>query len=685
MTWVRANDYPVLQAQVLLRLLDQANRLRSIERLVGATPEVFDELYLTAIETFAEAAQLVPASVCDHHREPGGWLDHTLEVVESALQARKRSILPPGSRPEAIHQVEHIWTYAVFAAALLHDAGKLLSLTQLKSIPAGETWTPGGLTLRDAQISRYAVTWARYPYELQTVSSVTLLGMLPKRGLSMLLGNQQVLRAMISTLTDDWQSGPLGVIVRNADQESVRQYVSPGIEHSGLPNAPVRSLSHHLMHALRVELDEGSLKLNTNGGVGWVKDGSVWLICKVTVRHIRERLDSEGIFDVPEDQRIYDILLEQGQLIPNMAPERQSIWYVTVACEEYTHHLTMLRFERSTIIHLSKQVGEFHGQISIRSREELLQLRADAKADAEGITSAQTTVTTAKQSSTSIPDPAPANTQTNAKTQPAVTDSLPPDADDLDAIDGTALQEPPPQSSINAIQYAGPTPTPSTLSRKTPAPQTITHISSSTNKTSAKSRKPSARDAATAAVVAQINTRGKVDRTLIITERVDLESEIVGRYFLTWVRDAVDASTAGFEVNDTKGSGLIHRIPEGILLVHPKIIQRFVLATGQVEAPPGSIDMNKNPDVKAAVDTVRKSLKNEKLLAKTAKGYEVHQADVSSTKNRFITSMLYGIVVPAWALFDTDELPPVNAAVTLWQGEYRTGSKIRPKVIQKKK
>ena len=320
MAWVRANDYPVLQAQVLLRLLDQANRLRSIERLAGTTPEVFDELYVSAIETFAEAAQLVPASVCDHHQEPGGWIDHTLEVVESALQARKRSILPPGSKPEAIHQVEHIWTYAVFAAALLHDAGKLLSLTQLRSIPAGKTWTPGGLTLRDAQISRYAITWARYPYELQTVSSVTLLGMLPKRGLSMLLGNQQVLRAMISTLTDDWQSGPLGVIVRNADQESVRQYLSPGIEHSGLPNAPVRSLSHRLIHALRVELDEGSIKLNTNGGVGWVKDGSVWLVCKVVVRHIRERLDSEGTCDVPEDQRIYDILLEQGQLIPNRIP-----------------------------------------------------------------------------------------------------------------------------------------------------------------------------------------------------------------------------------------------------------------------------------------------------------------------------------------------------------------------------
>ena len=345
----------------------------------------------------------------------------------------------------------------------------------------------------------------------------------------------------------------------------------------------------------------------------------------------------------------------------------------------------MLRFERSTIIHLSKQVDEFHGQISIRSRQELLQLRADAKADAEGITSAQTPVTTARQPSTSTTNPAPATTQTKAKTQPAVTDSLPPDDDDQDAIDGTALQEPPPQSSVDAINNTEPATTPSTLSPKTPAPQTITDISSPTKKKSAKSRKPNARDAATAAVVAQINTRGKVDRTLIQTAPVNLESEIVGRYFLTWVREAVDASAAGFEVNDTQGNGLIHRIPEGILLVHPKIIQRFVLATGQVEAPPEGIDMNKNPDVKAAVDIVRKSLKNEKLLAKTAKGYEVHQADVSSTKNRFITSMLYGIVVPAWALFDTDELPPVNATITLWQGEYRTGCKVRPKATRHNK
>jgi len=186
--WASKNDFPVLKAQVLLRMLDQTNRLRNIQRLAGTTPEVFEELYLAAIETFVEAAQLVPASASDHHREPGGWIDHTLEVIENALQARKRSILPPGTKPEAIHKVEHVWTYAVFAAALLHDSGKLLCLTHLRPNPFENTqavWTPGGETLEEAGIDRYAVAWPRYEYRLQTTSAITLLGLLPKRGLSM--------------------------------------------------------------------------------------------------------------------------------------------------------------------------------------------------------------------------------------------------------------------------------------------------------------------------------------------------------------------------------------------------------------------------------------------------------------------------------------------------------------------
>lgn len=684
--WVARNDYPVLDAQVLLRLLDQTNRLRSIERLAGTTPDVFDELFLSAIEAAAEAAQLVPASIHDHHREPGGWIDHTLEVVENALQARKRSILPPGSKPEAIHQVEFVWTYAVFATALLHDAGKLLSLTQLQPLPSGPIWTPGGLTLREATVTRYSITWARYPYELQTVSAITLLGLLPKPGLSMLLRDRKVLQAMIATLTDDWQSGPLGDIITQADQRSVRTYVTPGIAHAALPNAPGRPMSQRLMRALRMEIDEGALKLNATGGVGWVKDGSVWLVCKVIARRMREKLESEGASDIPEDERIYDILLDQGLIIPNETPARQSIWYVSIECDEYTHHLTMLRFERSTIIHRSKRVDEFEGEIVPLSREAMLARRAEARETARQAAlqdqgdEAKPVTSTAGPATDTVDD----NATIAGAARPSVQNEPSRQDNDETQLGITAAE--PPISAPTDPAVAPPCPAPADPTEPVDEPSQEKDVSRTTppvvKKAKAGSggrRKGAARDAATAAVVAQINTRGVVDRSAIYSDPVALDNEAVGRYFLTWVRKAIDAGTPGFAVNDADGHGLVHRIPEGMFLVHPRIIQRFVLATGLVDGLPDTLDGNRSPELKQAVDTVRKCLKQEKLLAVTAKGYDVHQADVSMARNPFVTGMLYGIVTPTWAFYDAGEQPPINAAISLWQGEYRTGTRLRPR------
>jgi len=655
--WVSKNDYPVLDAQVLLRMLDQTNRLRNIERLVGATPEVFDEFFLSSIETFALAAQLVPASMYDHHREPGGWIDHTLEVVENALQARKRSILPPGTKPEAIHEVEFIWTFAVFAAALLHDAGKLLSLTHLQPLPTGAVWTPGGLTLHEAGVTRYSVTWARYPYELQTVSSVALMGMLPKRGLSMLFRDQEVLRSIISTLTDDYQAGPLGKIINDADQESVRQYVAPGIERTSLPNVPVKPLSQRVVRALRLEIDESSMKLNTNGGAGWVKDGSIWLVCKVAIKRVRERLDGEGTTDIPDDERIYDMLLDHGQIIPNLDPVRRSIWYVSIKCDEYEHHLTMLRFERSNLIHRSKRIDDFQGAITILNRDEMLALRAAAKKT----TSPTSDVTPASSAQASL-------SQDQIKAPSPTLGHL----DQIDTVSTDKIDSVSEPMPYAVSEDAYPDLTTAEHQKEAKEPSQL-------KKKKTTRRKGGAKEAATIRVVAQLNERGSVDRTLIKTKPVGLDDEAVGRYFLTWVRDSIDSEKPGFVINDSDGNGLIHRIPEGMFLVHPKIIQRFVITTGIVDALPEGTQANKNPQIKTAVDTVRKRLRKEKLIAQTAKGYDVHQADVSNAKNPFVSGMLYGIVTPNWALYDKDELPPVNAAIDLWSGEYKTGTRIRPK------
>jgi len=264
---------------------------------------------------------------------------------------------------------------------------------------------------------------------------------------------------MIATLTDDWQSGVLGDIIVNADQESVRKYNAPGLRREGLPNVPVRPISERLMRALRMEIDDGAIKFNTNGGAAWIKDDSVWLVCKIAVTRIRERLDSEGAIDVPNDERLYDILLDQGNLIPNLEHGRKSIWYVTIACDDYTHHMTMLRFSRSNLIHRSRRIDDFEGQISVISRESLLARRADAKAAARPSPSPAEKKTERPPSTDqnqATPSKHPIDIDTCALDTAAVqiTDAHPSDANTRNALDHQGSSAPVQHASASANHSA---------------------------------------------------------------------------------------------------------------------------------------------------------------------------------------------------------------------------------------
>ena len=62
----------------------------------------------------------------DHHAGPGGLLAHTYDVISLALKRRRGLQLPLGGTVEQIRDQRHLWTYAIFAAGLLHDIGKLM-------------------------------------------------------------------------------------------------------------------------------------------------------------------------------------------------------------------------------------------------------------------------------------------------------------------------------------------------------------------------------------------------------------------------------------------------------------------------------------------------------------------------------------------------------------------------------
>lgn len=120
-------ELPVLGFPALVKHTRTAVFVDLLRIKLGYPREVFDRAVSPVIAGYAEFVQLLPALAAQHHSPQGGLYTRALEVASRALDYRRGQILPRGAAPEVIGAQAHRWTYAVFLAALLHDAGHALA------------------------------------------------------------------------------------------------------------------------------------------------------------------------------------------------------------------------------------------------------------------------------------------------------------------------------------------------------------------------------------------------------------------------------------------------------------------------------------------------------------------------------------------------------------------------------
>ena len=113
---------PVTPPSTLLARHDA--ELAQIRQLAGVPAAHWEAFYLGMLRAFADFVQELPASETHHHAGPGGLLAHGLEVTREALKLRRGHMLPAGEAVGTVAGEQDLWTYAVAAAALLHDLGK---------------------------------------------------------------------------------------------------------------------------------------------------------------------------------------------------------------------------------------------------------------------------------------------------------------------------------------------------------------------------------------------------------------------------------------------------------------------------------------------------------------------------------------------------------------------------------
>lgn len=359
---------PILTADALLKT--HGGRIAEIQELCGFPAEHFTALALPLLRSVAEWCQAFPASESHHHARPFGLLDHTLEVATLALRLRRGILLPEGASAETIAQLQDRWTYAVLAAALIHDLGKP-AIDQLVTLfargrPTGETWNPWAGPITHAKADAYLASYRRdRRHRLHDRAKPMFSSWwVPPTALHWMTMDMDLLAEWVAVLHGE-PGGALAAIVAQADGASVARDLQgaatvtptsgprPEAATAPITAAPprwdsgARPLHERFLMALRHLIQEGDLPLNRNGAAGWVTPDGLWMVSKRTADALRQHLMGLGVGGIPtSNDRIFDVLQEHGILIP--CGDR-AIWKNTVSNGEWRHTLTMLRFSLAAV------------------------------------------------------------------------------------------------------------------------------------------------------------------------------------------------------------------------------------------------------------------------------------------------------------------------------------------------
>ena len=107
---------PIQTATDLLK--PHAALLERLHLLSGCSATHFAAVYSPLLERFAEYVQQVPDASASPERT---LLQARLQAAERALARRRGAILPLDAEPERVAREADLWTYVLFAAALLRE------------------------------------------------------------------------------------------------------------------------------------------------------------------------------------------------------------------------------------------------------------------------------------------------------------------------------------------------------------------------------------------------------------------------------------------------------------------------------------------------------------------------------------------------------------------------------------
>lgn len=338
----------VMTAEELIAFTKQQGRLRNIKRIVQMDDVRYKILYQDVIERFAELVQLMPASQAHHHAVPGGLFVHTLEVMEYALSLRQQYKLPLLAAQEIQEAQRHVWTYAIFAAAILHDVGKRLTLGRFVWVDKEGYLEPFVSDIPKLKGRLYQILFHETKYhQLHEQLGLAFAAYLfPTVGLDFLFSQLHIMQELMAYIHEDAShDGAIGRILRAADQSSTGQSLAHS-DSRKFSGANLENIGERLMTQLRRLLAGNHFVINrSNGNVYTSEDKRyTYIMSKTLGDELRNTMAELGQTDIPGDNnRIFDILQEYGFAEAN--PDTgQVIHYIRRIWQDKIHVFSVIKF-----------------------------------------------------------------------------------------------------------------------------------------------------------------------------------------------------------------------------------------------------------------------------------------------------------------------------------------------------
>lgn len=244
---------PIKSSKQLLQDHRVTHILPQLQQLVYTTEEKYKDLYLGALNGFAEYVQQLPSRRNFHFNHTNGsLLLGLLRAFQTMRLYREQTPVKSYGRDKVPANIA-LWSYALYTAALFLGIGEIYATYWISLCDAhGEfkqRWQP-----KSGPMTQYEeVTHYRYSFEAETRDAIAHLDtlvvaekMLPKEGLAWIASDKYVYELWSAILTGDHgRAGPFAGLILPSEDIVLEQ-------HQDL----IESLEDFLLHEERKELAE---------------------------------------------------------------------------------------------------------------------------------------------------------------------------------------------------------------------------------------------------------------------------------------------------------------------------------------------------------------------------------------------------------------------------------------------